>query len=161
MRYGAPWSASVKWITVGVVALFAGITALHPGAGTAVWALLLGLFAFGPSGYSFDGHHLVVHRRAWSPARVSLSGLNAATVSPDAMRWSLRTFGNGGVFGFTGWFYNTRLGRYRAWVTDPGKAIVLEFPDQTIVVSPRHPHLFVDELRERTGVEASVETSQI
>ena len=78
-------------------------------------------------------------------------------ISPDAMRRSLRTFGNGGVFGFTGWFYNSRLGRYRAWVTDPKRAVVLVFPDRTIVVSPGRPHLFVDELRERTGVEATLE----
>ena len=53
-----------------------------------------------------------------------------------------------------------RLGRYRAWVTDPRRAVVLEFPDRTIVVSPGRPHLFVDELRERTGVEATVEAEE-
>jgi hypothetical protein len=157
MRYRAPWSASVKWITAGVAALFVWLVFLTPWGGTAAWALMLTLLAWGPSGYSFEGRDLVIHRRAWSPVRVPLSGLKAARISPDAMRRSLRTFGNGGVFGFTGWFHNSRLGRYRAWVTDPKRAIVLEFQDRTIVVSPGRPHLFVDELRERTGIEATSE----
>lgn len=155
MRYRAPLGASVKWITAGVVVLFAGIGFVTPWGGAAAGALLVGLFAFGPSGYSFEGRDLVIHRRAWAPARVPLTGLTGARVAPDAMRWSLRTFGNGGVFGFTGWFYNSRLGRYRAWVTDPKRAIVLEFGDGSIVVSPGRSHLFVDELRQHTGVEAT------
>lgn len=160
MRYRAPWAASVKWITGGVIVLFVGLVFATPWGGAAAWALLLGLFAFGPSGYSFEGRDLVIHRKGWSPARVPLAGLTAARISPDAMRRSLRTFGNGGVFGFTGWFHNSRLGRYRAWVTDPKRAVVLEFGDRTIVVSPGRPHLFVEELRERTGVEATTETPE-
>ena len=160
MRYRAPWAASVKWITGGVVVLFAGLVFMTPWGGAAAWALFFALFAFGPSGYSFHGRDLLIRRRAWAPFRVPLAGLTAATVSPGAMRKSLRTFGNGGVFGFTGWFHNSRLGRYRAWVTDPKRAVVLEFPDRTIVVSPGRPHLFVDELRERTGVEATVEAEE-
>ena len=160
MRYRAPWSASVKWITAGVVVLFTSLVFLTPWASAAAWALFFALFAFGPSGYSFEGRDLVIHRRAWSSFRLPLGGLTGARVAPDAMRRSLRTFGNGGVFGFTGWFHNSRLGRYRAWVTDPRKAIVLEFENETVVVSPGHPHLFVDELRERTGVEATVEAAE-
>lgn len=158
MRYQAPWAASVKWITAAVIALFVGLWFWTPWGGAAGWGLLLVLFAYGPSGYSFEGRDLVIHRRGWGPFRLPLSSLTGAAVSPDAMRRSLRTFGNGGVFGFTGWFHNSRLGRYRAWVTDPKRAVVLEFEDHTVVVSPGRPHLFVDELRERTGVEARMET---
>lgn len=158
MRYRAPWAASVKWITAGVTGLFVGLVFWTPWGGAAAWILMVGLFAFGPSGYSFEGPDLLIHRRGWPPFRLSLSGLAGARVSPDAMRRSLRTFGNGGVFGFTGWFHNSRLGRYRAWVTDPKRAVVLEFGDRTVVVSPGRPHLFVDELKERTGVEARMET---
>ena len=158
MRYRAPWAASVKWITGGIVVLFAWLVTLTPWGGGAAWALMVGLFAFAPSGYSFEGRELLIHRRGWAPFRLPLTGLKGVRVSPDAMRRSLRTFGNGGVFGFTGWFHNSRLGRYRAWVTDPRRAVVLEFGDRTVVVSPGRPHLFVDELRERTGVEASLET---
>lgn len=158
MRYRAPWATSVKWITGGITVLFVWLVTLTPWGGAAAWALMVGLFAFAPAGYSFEGPDLVIHRRGWAPFRLSLTGLKSARVSPDAMKSSLRTFGNGGVFGFTGWFYNSRLGRYRAWVTDPKRSVVLEFDGRTIVVSPGRPHLFVDELRERTGVEATVES---
>lgn len=159
MRYRAPWSASVKWITGGVFVLFAGLVFLTPWGGAAAWALMVALYAYGPAGYSFEGRDLLIHRRAWSPYRLPLAGLTGAAVAPDAMRRSLRTFGNGGVFGFTGSFHNSRLGAYRAWVTDPKRSVVLEFADRTVVISPGRPNLFVDELRERTGVEARMETT--
>ncbi|NNF38578.1 MAG: hypothetical protein HKN71_07915 [Gemmatimonadetes bacterium] len=154
MRFRAPLGTSAKWITGGVIVLFVGIVFLTPWGGAAVWVLMLALFAFGPNGYSFESHDLVVHRRAWSPERISLRGLKGVRIGPDLMARSIRTFGNGGVFGFTGWFHNSRLGRYRAWVTDPKRAVALEFGDRTVVVSPGRPHLFIDEVRERTGVEA-------
>lgn len=159
MKYGAPWGTSVKWITAGVAVLVPVIGAVSPWGGVAVAALLLAMFAFGPTGYSIEGRDLVVHRRAVAPVRHPLAGLQEVRIAPGAMGWSMRTFGNGGLCGFTGWFYNTRLGRYRAWVTDPKRAVVLDFGDHTVVISPRRPHLFVDELRQRTGVEAHDESS--
>ena len=159
MRYRAPLGTSAKWVTGGVIVLFVGIVFATPWGGAAAWALMLALFAFGPNGYSFESHDLVIYRRAWSPERLSLRGLTGVRMGPDLMRRSIRTFGNGGVFGFTGWFYNSRLGRYRAWVTDPKRAIVLEFGERRIAVSPGRTNLFVDEIRERTGVEVRREAA--
>lgn len=156
MRYRAPLGTSARWITGGVIVLFIGIIFATPWGGAAAWALILALFAFGPNGYSFESHDLVVHRRAWSSERVPLRGLTGLRVGPNLMRRSIRTFGNGGVFGYTGWFRNSTLGRYRAWVTDPNRAVVLEFGERRIAVSPGRPNLFVDEVRERTGVEIGV-----
>ena len=159
MRYRAPLGTSAKWITGGVIVLFVGIVFATPWGGAAVWVMMLALFAFGPSGYSFESHDLVVHRRAWSSERISLSGLTGVRMGPDLMRGSIRTFGNGGIFGFTGWFYNSKLGRYRVWVTDPKRVVVLEFGERRIAVSPGRPNLFVDDVRERTGVEVKREAA--
>ncbi len=158
MKYEAPWGTSVRWITAGVAALVPVIGAVSPWGGAAVAVLLIAMYVVGPTGYSIEGRDLVVHRRAVSAVRQPLAGLQGVWLAPGAMGWSMRTFGNGGLCGFTGWFYNTRLGRYRAWVTDPSRTVVLEFGDHTVVVSPRRPHLFVDELREKTGVEPRAET---
>jgi len=62
------------------------------------------------------------------------------------MRGSIRTFGNGGLFSFTGFYRNRLLGAYRAFVTDPRQAVVLRFPKRNVVVSPGAPEEFVRDL---------------
>ena len=52
--------------------------------------------------------------------------------------------GNGGLFSFSGWYCNKALGTYRAWVTDPGKTVVLRYGVKTVVVSPSEPEAFVE-----------------
>jgi hypothetical protein len=74
---------------------------------------------------------------------LSLAGLQSASYEPRAMRWSLRTFGNGGFFSFSGFYRNRRLGAYRAFVTDLKRTVVLRFLTRTIVVSPAAPEQFV------------------
>jgi hypothetical protein len=63
-----------------------------------------------------------------------------------AMKGSLRTCGNGGVFSFTGWYWSQSLGFYRAFVMDLNRTVVLRFGRRTVVVSPDDPAGFVAEL---------------
>jgi hypothetical protein len=55
------------------------------------------------------------------------------------MQGSIRTFGNGGLFGFIGLFRNKKLGRYRAFATDEKNAVVLRFATHTLVITPEQP----------------------
>jgi hypothetical protein len=70
---------------------------------------------------------------------------------PEAMRRSLRLFGNGGMFGFTGWLRNRRLGVYRAFATDPARAVVLTLGQRKIVITPADPAAFVRALESKHG----------
>jgi hypothetical protein len=88
---------------------------------------------------------LLVHRLFWS-TRLPLAELKSAQVEPRAMRWSVRTFGNGGLFSFSGWYYNTFLGAYRAFVIDPNQTVVLHLGRRSVVVSPAKPEEFVREI---------------
>ena len=49
------------------------------------------------------------------------------------MRRGIRTFGNGGGFSFTGFYYNQRLRSYRAFVTDLRRTVVLRYAARTVV----------------------------
>jgi hypothetical protein len=69
------------------------------------------------------------------------------------MRGSLRLLGNGGLFSFSGEFWNRRLGRYRALATDPSRAVVLRYPGRTIVITPHDPQQFI--MRARTLLSTS------
>ena len=101
--------------------------------------------AFMVRGYILIDSRLSIERPGWE-SRLDLSRLNSATVDPDALRGSLRLFGNGGFFSFTGWFRNKKLGIYRAYVTDTKRAVVLRFADKTVVITPDDPQKFVAEI---------------
>jgi hypothetical protein len=105
--------------------------------------LLLGATAFFMiRGYRLTAQTLLVQRLGWQTA-LSLDDLQSAEVDPEAMRRSLRTFGNGGLFCVAGHFWNRKLGAYRAFATDPQRAVVLRFSNRTVVVTPDRPETFV------------------
>jgi len=109
-------------------------------------AILAGGLLFMVRGYAFEGGGLFVERLLWrTPVR--LDGLERAWHDPKAMCRSIRLFGNGGLFAVTGIFRNAGLGNYRAFVTDPKRAVVLRFASRTVVISPAEPRALLDHLR--------------
>ena len=91
-------------------------------------AVLLGSLPFMVRGYVLTETHIEVRRLGWSTL-LPLAGLAAVTGEPEGLRGSLRLFGNGGLFGISGWFCNRRMGRFRAYATDPGRAVLLRYRD--------------------------------
>jgi len=87
-----------------------------------------------------------VARPLWI-TRVDLEGLRDATPDPEAFRGALRLFGNGGLFFFTGLYRSRRIGRFRAFVSDPRRSVVLRIGGRVCVVSPEDPGRFVAEVR--------------
>ena len=77
---------------------------------------------------------------------IPLLGIHEAYHDPAAIKGSLRIWGNGGLFGITGYFWNKNLGRFRIFATDPRRAVVLKLHDRTVVVSPAEPEAFLEEL---------------
>ncbi|HUG12197.1 MAG TPA: PH domain-containing protein [Opitutaceae bacterium] len=151
--HGAPWSTSLKLTSLFVSLVLIGVAiAVGRTGGWAGWlassaslSLLVGMLLFTVRGYAVEGSALVVRRLLWN-TRLSLLGLVSAKADPLAMESSLRTFGNGGGFSFTGRYRNKRLGSYRALVTDPARSVVLRWPERTVVVSRGSPEAFVREL---------------
>lgn len=108
---------------------------------------ILGIAArFAVRGYTVSGDSIVVHRLGWS-LPVDARRLEAATISPFAMRRSIRELGNGGLFAYAGRFRNARLGSYRAFVTDQSRTVALRFAGradgEVLVMSPDDPQAFV------------------
>ncbi|WP_323844727.1 PH domain-containing protein [Microbulbifer magnicolonia] len=101
--------------------------------------VLSALFAI--RGYGVEDCTLLILRPGWK-TRIPLQDLAEVKVDPEAMRASIRLFGNGGLFGIIGLFRNERLGRYRAFATDSARAVVLRFPARTLVVTPDRPEQF-------------------
>ena len=158
--FAAPWSVYLKVLSLATtVLLLAGAVLVPPhipaaALGGMVKLLiaagcllpLLGCALFVIRGFRLEAGTLLIGRLFWFTA-FPLESLSRAWSSPEAMDGSIRLFGNGGLYSFTGLFRNKRLGRYRAFVTDPKRSVVLEFPRRTIVISPGSPSDFLRRLQ--------------
>lgn len=158
--FGAPWSTLLKVMSVfsvgvlGMAAVITGVAVPRELFGgnflTAMLVLpvivLIGCALYTVRGYELLGDRLEIRRLLWSTA-VPLAGLERAWHDPHVMDRSLRLFGNGGAFSITGLFSNRTLGRYRAWATDPKRAVVLVLPGRKLVVTPDRPEDFLRQLK--------------
>ncbi len=150
-EFSAPWSTSLRLITLlstGVLlslplfALvnnvgdmrfeFAIVIVLLP-----VTILVISAF-FMIRGYEVRNNVLHIQRLGWRTT-LDLVGLESAETDPEAMKGSIRLFGNGGLFCFAGKFRNKKLGSYRAFATDRKLAVVLKFRNKVVVVTPDKP----------------------
>lgn len=157
--FDAPWGRSLKLttalsVTVLSAVFLSGVVA-RPNE-LPQWKIgllgipagLIGITAlFSIRNYRIIENRMFVQRVGWQTT-VNLSSLVSAEVDPDAMSKSIRLFGNGGLFCFAGWFRNKRLGRFRAFATDPKRAVVLRFPKRIVVVTPDDPHGFCERIEE-------------
>jgi hypothetical protein len=152
-RHQAPWSTSLILMSILATLLCLGIplTVVMQAEDAPFWAVLLplaliiGCALFTIRGYTITGDAILVHRLFWT-TRLPRAELLSARFDPQAMRRSLRTWGNGGFFSFTGCYRNKLLGAYRAYVTDPHRAVVLRYASRTVVVSPGAPEDFIHDL---------------
>lgn len=146
-RFGAPWGKGVRWVTGVAAAMFAASWAIPTGlAPLALGALLRGTAPFAVRGYSVGARRVRVRRLGWETT-LPLEGLSRVEPNPDALRGSIRLFGIGGLYASVGHFRNKRLGRFRAWATDGRRAVVLEFPDREVVLTPDDLHRFAEAVR--------------
>lgn len=151
----APWSGFLKGISIIVSLLLPGISllvaftmpmpalpVLRTMATALPLAILLAAMPFVVRDYELRGDALYVRRLFWT-TRVALGALREVAADPQAGAGSIRLFGNGGLFSFSGWFRNAKLGRYRAFVTDWQRAVILRATSCTVVLSPADPAGFV------------------
>jgi hypothetical protein len=160
MWYRAPWGKRVhvlSWLAVVTLGLISGHLFLtSAGVVGLVPLVILALpLAWMVTGYRMSDGVLHVRRLGWT-TRIRLDQLESAEVTPNAMRGSWRAFGIGGAYSMSGLFSNAELGRYRAFVTDEARTVVLTFATDTVVVSPHQPEAFVREiLRQPTTRKAA------
>lgn len=157
-RFDAPWAIRLQTATaLAVLVLIAMPFAMYfaqPEDGLMVPAIfaVIGCAAtalgamFVIRGYRLDEQGLHVERLLWAD-RIPLDELRRAWADHEATAKSMRLFGNSGFFCIAGLFSNRKLGRYRAFATDPVRAVVLELPKRKIVVTPGDPWAFQAALR--------------
>lgn len=158
--FAAPWGGVLWVITALTNALLLGVMIFigaQPNRGAErPWVLtLIGLMLLvGPlfrvSGYRVSPGLLEVWRPWWSN-RVRLSGAVSGERLSGRSLGGMRLFGNGGFWSFTGWYWSSRLGRYRCFLNDPRRAVVVRTGAGCVVVSPDDPEAFLQELAAQGG----------
>lgn len=161
--FDAPWGTRVRLITLGVLAFAVVMTvvaliSMMPADGRAThlrWLLPLnvvvvfgGAALFAVRGYDVGDEFLEIRRSLWR-TRIPLVGLESAELDPEALVGARKGAGSDGYFGVYGGFTSPRLGRFRVFVTDLEKMVVLRWPDRTVVVSPDRPGKFIREIESR------------
>jgi hypothetical protein len=149
IEFRAPWGRSLKFATILSCAILllialAGIL-VRPGVGQWwLWVMvgvptviLVSALPFAVSGYVLTEHTLEIRRFGWMTT-IPLDGLVKASGDVELLRGSLRVFGNGGLFSITGWFWNRRVGLYRAYATDLSRVVFLKFRDRRPVLITPH-----------------------
>ena len=101
-------------------------------------------------GYRLVGNELRVERAVF-PVRFPLDHLTEVVADRAAMRWALKIGGNHSLGVMAGRYRSKHLGSFRAYLTDPERAVVLRWPDRCLVISPRQPTWFIEAVRKRTG----------
>jgi hypothetical protein len=100
------------------------------------------------TGFRLEEDCLVLGRK-----RYPLEGLVGIARDPEILRWAFRLCGNGGLGSIRGRYWSRRVGKFYAFLTDPEKAVVLRWPDKTVVVSPEDPEFFIYSVRSATGLK--------
>ncbi|WP_299412362.1 PH domain-containing protein [Acaryochloris sp. IP29b_bin.148] len=162
--YSAPWGMSLKIISSVTSVLLIGIALiglLTGPKGNWIWILSMVIIPLGilivtalftVRGYVLTPDALLVKRLVWTTP-IPLQELTTVEADSNAMEGSIKTFGNGGLFSFSGSFRNKRLGPYRALATDIRHCVVLKFDRKAIVITPEKPLAFVNQLKAMKGME--------
>lgn len=156
----APLDQTAKIVTLGVGMLFllilatiwlvpdvsdAGVARIYP----TIVLLVIVVVCYGlkPSAYLITDKKLLIKRPLWSDAEFSLKSLSSAEKTERISTEGLwRTFGNGGLFGYYGYFRNRELGAMTWYLTRRTQLILLKIGSEHVLISPADPDAFLSAL---------------
>ncbi len=162
-RFGARWDRSLRWTTWLAVLILAGVAfaAFHSTRTVpAAWPFALLVCAIiaatagsswllAPTGYELRPAALTVLRRLL-PVSVPLEQIRAVDRLADgALAWAFRVWGNGGMFGWYGRFWNRSLGPFRLYATRRTNLVRIDTDRELFVLSPDDPDAFVAAVLQR------------
>lgn len=112
--------------------------------------IILFTWLYSPYAYSVMDGHVLIHRRI-GLFRIPLHEVVAVDgLDKKAMGWAIRTMGNGGLFGYTGWHTSSPQGRMRWFVRQQKNYVMLVCANnKKVVLSPNEPLALVQAIREQ------------
>jgi hypothetical protein len=152
MEFNAPWSDTLRMMSVGGSVLLMGAAALATRK-RAAWlrvtvlvvavGFLVGSWGFAPSGYRVEDKTVTV-KRLFGDVVIERGAVTGVRPFEDSDgEGMMRTAGNGGLFGYYGKYKSDRLGEHRWYVTHMARRVVVETRDGAVVMSPDDPARFI------------------
>ncbi|MBP6963894.1 MAG: hypothetical protein KBC96_05750 [Armatimonadetes bacterium] len=103
-----------------------------------------------PKRYDLTDDSLVIVR-GWPFRDIPIPVAKILDVCPVKLSsfTTLRTFGVGGLFSASGWFWNKDIGSFFAEITNGHRTVLID-AGRKYVISPEDPHEFVQDIQTRT-----------
>jgi hypothetical protein len=158
MTFRTSLDGLAKGITIGVIILFSVIIGgqlipsigLDPIKSLLLIGLLIGIclfcVLFRPLNYILTSEKLVIHRLFSDITIKRQDILTAREISNNDMGLTIRTFGVGGLFGYFGKFFNSKIGRLTMYGTRRNNTVLIETDNKKIILTPDDPIEFLRQL---------------
>ena len=105
------------------------------------------MYILSPLSVTVDDHSITINRRA-KPVVIEFSDIARIHKVVD-MKFALRTFGNGGLFGYTGQYYKNGIGSMTWYCTQRKNYILIEkTTGKKIVITPDDPDGFLQDIKQ-------------
>lgn len=162
MRYTASLDKYTKISTAAFSALLVGIAALEfatfsqearigAWVSTTIFILVSGAaYIYRPLSYTLIDNKLIVHRLI-SDVSYAVDTFEAVKVIPrENLKFTIRTFGVGGLWGYFGQFYNGAYGRMTWYITRRDQLVLIKTNQKkSILLSPDNIDSFMIALEGR------------
>ncbi len=101
-----------------------------------------------PKKYVVDNDNLIIKNLLGHKIYARSEIKKVEAITKKEMGLALRIFGNGGLFGYTGWFTTKALGRMRWFVSNTEKMVIITLSNgKNIAVSPDEVDAFVKAIK--------------
>jgi hypothetical protein len=103
--------------------------------------ILIFCYLYAPTAYEISNNRLIVYRNYGKREFTNVTGCRYIE---DKVPFTIRLWGNGGVFAGTGIFWNRLYGVFRMYITHARQSefVVVQTDRQIIVISPENPRVF-------------------
>jgi hypothetical protein len=109
-------------------------------------SVLVVSFLISVSSYTIETDNITINRRIGNIVINKSDIQSIKLLSKDDLKWTIRTFGVGGLFGYYGKFSNRKIGSMTWYVTHRNKTILITTTaGKKILISPDEPETFITE----------------
>ncbi len=114
-----------------------------------IGVLIIAMYLLMPRSVQTGSTGITILRKI-SPVVIPFADLKSIRMAEtEEMKGVIRTFGNGGLFGYTGLYYNKKLGSMTWYCTQRKNYIIIDKKDnKRIVITPDQPEEFIRDIRQ-------------
>ncbi|NIT13371.1 MAG: hypothetical protein GTN99_03735 [Candidatus Dadabacteria bacterium] len=108
--------------------------------------IIIVCYLYAPVAFEIVDGTLIVYRNF---GKTWYKNITDCRLIEDRVPFTVRLWGNGGVFAGTGIFWNKRYGVFRMYVTNARQKdfVVVETENQIVIISPENPQVFIESWR--------------